>query len=436
MRFTSRLFLVAGAVLSLSACDSFFDRVPETSIGQDEVYTDATGAEAAINGVYNSIQDVMTDYLIFSELAADEAQHTGSYPSWLEVDTNNLSISNAEASGQWIGWYEVVNNANNVIAFVQGTPGLSEERSDEIQGEAYAARAYAYHALVRWFGDVPLVLDPTVDLSNVEVSRTAAGQVYDQIITDLETAQGLVAESQSVGLIDRDVVRGLLARVLLYDGQYQRAGQIASELADAYPLVSLEALYDNLNSTESIWELQFTSDDSNSLAFFAFATGSGGRREYGPTLEFPTLFTEEDARYDYNLVDQGGTLVFNKYYRVATGTDHEFLVRGGEMVLIAAEAAARSGDVGTAVGLVNEIRERAGAEPVDAGTVSSGAAALDLVLAERRIELALEGHRWHDLNRTGRAVSELELDSPNQTLWPIPERDLNVNPNLQQNPGY
>ena len=438
MRFSLRFLLVAGAAFSLSACDSFFDLVPETSVSQNEVYTDATGAEAAINGVYNSLQGVMTDELIMSELAADNAQHTGSYPSWLEVDTNNLSVDNAESTGLWIGWYDVINNANNIIAAVQGTPGLDPDRANEIQGEAYAARAYSYHALTTWFGDVPLVLDPTlnVDPEAVQVSRSSTDEVYAQIISDLRTAEGLVAESQSVGLIDRDVVRAILARVLLYDGQYAEAGQIATELSVAYPLTDLTTLYGNLNSGESIWELQYTTDDSNSMAFFAFSTGAGGRREYAPTQAFADLFAESDDRYDFNIETQGANLVFNKYFRVATGTDHYFLFRGGEMILIAAEVAARAGNTSTAVSLVNEIRSRAGAPSVDAGTIGSAGAALDLVLAERRIELNLEGHRWHDLVRTGRAVSALGLPSTDQTLWPIPERDRKVNPNLSQNPGY
>ena len=87
--------------------------------------------------------------------------------------------------------------------------------------------------------------------------------------------------------------------------------------------------------------------------------------------------------------------------------------------------------------LVNVIRARAGASTLDDDDFDSSAAALDLVLAERARELAYEGHRWHDLVRTNRAVATLPtLDDARFTLWPIPQNELDNNDLLTQNPGY
>ncbi len=434
MTTLSRIVLVTVAALSLSACD-FLDKEPETSISNDAVFTGATGAEAAINGAYNRTQGPMDDFVIFSDLAADFAQHTGSYPSWTEIDVHLIPTGSVEVSQQYTAWYALINQANVIIENVEGTPGLSPTRTNQILGEAYTFRAYALHNLVRWFGPVPIVLQAVTPLDDANVARSSVDEVYDQILEDLQTAEPLVAESRSVGFIDRDVVRALRARVLLYDGQYAAAGVLAAELAAAYPLVALDALYDALNSSESIWELQYTTDDSNSMAFFGFV--NGGRFEYGPTPTALAAYGEDDARADYALAEDGNQTVVGKYFRVNTGADHHFLIRGAEMVLIQAEAAAHADDYDEAVRLVNVVRERAGAEPIDDATITTQAQAIDLILDERALELAYEGHRWHDLVRTGRAVATLEtLTTENFTRWPIPQREIDINEALTQNPGY
>ena len=446
-----RTALIASFALSLTACDSFLEKEPTANLPSDGIFADATGAEAAIAGAYNRVQAPMDDFVIFSDLAAEYAIHTGSFPSWTEVDAHNLQTTNVEAGGQWAGWYALINQANLIIENVDGAQNISAARVNEIKGEAFAMRAYAYHALVRWFGGVPLVLSGAVDLDNLNVPRSSASEIYAQIKSDLEAAEPLVSEARSVGLIDRDVVRAMRARVLLYTEEYEQAGQIASELYDKYPLVPLESLYDNLNSAESIWELQYTTDDQNSMAFFGFVTG--GRREYGPSGDAITAFAETDGRTPFNLSLDGpnSTPIIAKYFRVNTGDDHHFLFRGAEMALIEAEAEARSGDAAAAVAILNEIRTRAGAtlygvdndgdgtldgDADGNGSISSGEA-LDLVIAERGLELAYEGHRWHDLVRIGEAVERLpDLSDPNYTLWPIPQSEIERNSDAVQNPGY
>lgn len=431
--------LVALAVTSLAACD-FLEQEPQAALSNDVIFTSAQGVEAAIAGAYNRTQGPMDDHVIFSDLAADFAEHTGSFPSWNEVDTHNIPTNNVEASGQYTGWYALVNQANLLIDNLTedrlgGIEGLDPARAREIVGEAYFFRAFAHHNLTKWFGGIPLVLSSEIDPANANIARSSVDQVYDQILSDLSEAASRVADERPVGFVDADVVQALRARVLLFDGQYDAAAAAAAPLAAAYPLVSLDALYGSLNSSESIWELQYTILDSNSMAFFAFVTG--GRFEYGPTAEADAFYEANDGRREYVFAQDGNETVIGKYFRPSTGDDHHFVLRGAEMVLIQAEAAARRNDVAQAVALVNVIRARAGASAISASTIGSGTAALDLVLAERARELAYEGHRWHDLVRTNRAVSTLaDLTVQNFTLWPIPQREIDTNDLLTQNPGY
>ena len=96
MSFLSRAALVVAGAVSFTACD-FLDSEPQGSLSSDIIFSDPAGAEAAINGAYSRTQGPMDDYVIFSDLAADWAQPTGSFPSWADVDNHSLGTDNAEA---------------------------------------------------------------------------------------------------------------------------------------------------------------------------------------------------------------------------------------------------------------------------------------------------------------------------------------------------
>ena len=447
MTTLTRAALVVAAAATLAACD-FLEKDPQQSLSSDTIFTDAAGAEAAINGAYSRVQDGQLDLIMMTELAADFMAHTGSFPSWNEVDNHNLATENAEARVQWQDWYQVILQANLILENIDGAEGIEAARVNAITGEALTMRAYAYHNLVRWFGGVPIVTTGVVDIENVDTPRNSVDEVYDFIIADLERARDLVSETRPAAFIDRDATLGLLARVLLYDGQYERAGQIAADVASRHPLASNYAdLFGGLGNDEIIWGLQFTISDSNSLAFHAFTAPAGGRYEYGPTVLGIAAYDTDgdgdadsldtDARFDYNLTVQDERPVFFKYRDVVNGTDSEIILRAAEMVLIQAEAAARAGNYDEAVTLVNRLRTRAGAPAVSADGVDTLDEALAVILSERAIELWGEAHRWHDLVRTDRAVPVLDnLDNEQFTLWPIPRREIDLNSQLTQNPGY
>jgi hypothetical protein len=111
-----------------------------------------------------------------------------------------------------------------------------------------------------------------------------------------------------------------------------------------------------------------------------------------------------------------------------------------EVLLNRAEALAQTGDAAGARALVNTVRANVPGDDLDDldGTLS-GQALLDAIYAERRVALMYEGHRWHDLVRTNRALDVLDIDRADFLLWPIPQREIDLyggNPGFQQNPGY
>ncbi len=426
------------ALLALPACE-VLETEPDDSLSSELVYTSGKNLEAVLVGAYSAVQGMLIDYTIMAELSSDNAEHTGSYPSWQEVDTYNLATNNAESGGVWASDYNVINLANNIItngAEVPTDGTFSAARRDAIIAEAKVLRAFAYHDLVRWFGDVPLVLMPS-EASGVDLypARTAASEVYAQIIKDLTEAEAtLGTTNRPAAYVDGYVAKALLARVYLYQGQWAQAAAKAQEvIAGPFTLGTVASIYDTQGSPESIWEVFYNTQDQNSLAFFAFPSNNGGRYEYAPTANLIAAFDTTDARFPYNIAYAGAAPVIVKYDDPVTGTDSQYAVRLAEMILTRAEALAQLNQLDEARTLLNRIRTRAGLANT---TASSQAAVIDAVLAERRLELAFEGHRWHDLVRTGRAVGTLNIPSASRTLWPIPQRDIDLNRNLQQNEGY
>ncbi len=418
------LYLALLLVVTLPACD-VLDTSPSTALPTDDVFTSGDNLRAALVGAYDGVQGFADDYIIMPELASDNALHSGSYPSWQEVDNFNMPTNNAEASGQWQGSYYLINITNNIIANgpnVAPGAGFTAANRDAIIGEAKVLRAFAYHNLVRWFGGVPLALAPSEGAADVFLSRATREQVYDQIVKDL-------TEAEAAGVLPARV-KGLLARVYLYREQWQQAAAKAQETLALAPLTTTGY------APDAIWTLAYSTQDANSLSFFAFPTNAGGRYEYAPTASIRAAFTASDARTPLNVATVSGQPTIVKYNRVQTDDDPVYLLRSSEMVLTRAEALAELGggaNEAEALSLLNQIRTRAGLPALQNVT---GSALLDAILAERRLELAFEGHRWHDLVRTGRAVSELGVPNQNKTLWPIPQRDIDINKNLTQNEGY
>ena len=160
--------------------------------------------------------------------------------------------------------------------------------------------------------------------------------------------------------------------------------------------------------------------------------------EVAPTADLYSAYSASDRRRDITLGKDGGDYEGLKI-PTTIGAEDLHVIRYGEVVLTKAEALARLNRLPEAVAEYNKIRVRAGLTPHVLGTdVTSQTDVLNAIWNERRLELALEGDRWPDLVRTGRAMSVLELPANRafQLLYPIPSRELIVSPGLTQNPGY
>jgi starch-binding outer membrane protein, SusD/RagB family len=436
-----RILIIAALVMSLAACDSVLDVNPTANIDSDQALVNARGIELAVTGAYSGLQfaNMYAQYLpVLPELYADNLTHTGSFTTLAEFDRRSVFSSNAHLQGAWQAMYNLINRTNNVLAAAPNvTDFASDDVRDQYMGEAYFLRALVYSHLVRYFGDVPVVTEPAVGIDESSfVSRDPVATVYAQIESDLGQAVTLLPPSNTAGRATSGAARALLARVLLEQGNWEQAEVAATMvIGGPYQLVGdYRSLYTTQNGPEAILEVQFTLNDPTSHSFWFFPDEIGGRYEYAPTESLLNAYEEGDERFAASIGQAGARAYNNKYYRIGNRDDNVFAIRLAEMYLIRAEARARQQDFDGAQDDINVIRNRAGLDDLSLDTVSESAL-IDAVLQERRVEFALEGHRFFDLRRAGRAQSVLGL-SQSQLLWPLPQSELDRNPNLVQNPGY
>jgi hypothetical protein len=191
------------------------------------------------------------------------------------------------------------------------------------------------------------------------------------------------------------------------------------------------------NTSEDIWRVAYTAIESNSLGNWYLVAGRG---EVAPSPNLDAAYPSGDVRRAYSIATTGNAnrpLQGNKF-RARPGTEHVHVIRLAELVLIKAEILARQNKLAEAVAEYNIVRRRAGLANHALGTnVTTQADVLAAIDLERRLEFAMEGDRWSDLNRQRRAVQVKGFtDRPGQALFPIPLRDIRTSPGLTQNPGY
>ncbi|MGI4740347.1 MAG: RagB/SusD family nutrient uptake outer membrane protein [Janthinobacterium lividum] len=442
----------------LESCNDSLNVQPVSYIDTANAFNTSSDVRAALVGCYTGLQSVNLygGYIQFmTDLLADNGDESfvGTFTQPQEAQRKTLLITNSTVSATWLSAYDAINRTNNVLANLGKLDTPAQQASAE--GEAKFIRSLLYFDLVRMFGKawndgtpatnlgVPLVLAPTLTVTAADnVSRNTVAEVYTQIITDLTTAETKLANGGLNGFsATRYACAGLLSRIYLQQGDFANAAAAANRAlagsfrlntyyGDNFGYNSVSTTSSTLsNTTEDIFTIQVTAQ-SGTNQLYVFYTSRG---DVQILPQFTRLFEAGDTRAA--LYTTGTTVVTRKY---AIQYANVKLMRTDEMLLTRAEANFRAG---TAVGAtpladINTIRTRAGLPALTDATLTLAA-----ILKERRIELAFEGFRLGDLKRN----MESTIDpltaavipwNANRLVFPIPFREINVNPNLVQNTGY
>ncbi len=453
-KFLIILAMVVGAQF-FQACEGNLNIDPPTALDASVGFKTRQDVNAALLGCYNSLQSGNYYGLRFwalADLYAGSLIHTGTFPSFAQFANRNLLANNAEITNMWNTIYVGVNRTNNVIA---SAPGVNDPafNVNNALGEARLLRAFHYFNLLLAFGGspsgynqsdgvgVPLFTSPTLSADDAAPKpRATEAEVWTQILDDLNFAVANLNENNGIGRANKQVANALKARMHLVRREWQQALDAANSVINSnrYTLLSganYANIYLSKNSTETIWELQFDANNTNSIAFFYYPVALGGRNEITSSTPLRDLHEAGDVRRAVNVTTSPANKT-QKYTRVA-GEDNVQIIRLAEMYLIRAEALARlnrdAQDITDALTNLNVIRSRAGLPDF---TSTDPAAIIDAILKERIIEFAHEGHRWFDVRRTSRLAS-VGLTQEFRALWPIPEREVDTSKGLiAQNSGY
>ena len=445
MKKIQYIFLTAIS-LSTVSCSDFLDQKPDNYISDAAVIQTLSSAKAALNGAYHDLASSSYyggQYFDAGvNLAADNVTWTGSLNYYYDFDTHQYSAENQLLSYAWYAIYATVNQTNQVINKVTVLNDGSESERRRIIAEATVIRSLAFFDLARTWGNIPVVKQATSSPTQFDgVKQTKAKDVYQLVVDDVLAIYNDLSESSDRVHVTRSAADAFLARVYLYLEQWDKAEQYASKVIDNgnYALGTIQDLIDDKETAESIWELAYSSSFTNQQSTYWRSPDQGGRHEWGPSKELvqlladPTVGGDRKAFYqDFSSAQVPDYFVGTLYHR-STLDDDVIIFRLAEQYLIRAEARANQQNVSGALSDLNIIRRRANiSEIVD---VASTQELLNLIADERRVELALEPHRWFDLIRTGKAESVLGIKTY-QTIFPIPYNDIQADKDLVQNDNY
>ena len=450
-------------VATAAGCNSILDVHPINDTEEADAISSPGGARAAIAGMYDGLQS--TSYYggqvtFFGDLSAEDVQHTGTFSTYRQVDLNGLTTDNTSIQGNWNAMYRVVGRTNIIIARVPAVAALAPEERDQMLAEAYFVRALTFHNLQKFWGElapaglgIPLPLVPTTPSVAAQIDRATTAETYTQILSDLAAAESLMTAAGGGGADPRRVtlgaIRAIRARVYLYQGNYAAAETEAEAVMGmGYVLAPnyADLFGEDPNTGEEIFLLEFTPVDFQLLGYYYRAKGAaGGRREIGPTNTLvqqyapgftgtPASFVTSDLRGQHNISFQGTTLYGSKW-GTGIGGEDAHVIRLAEVLLIKAEAEARQNKLAEADSAVDAIRVRAGLPVADLAALGQAGAILEII-QQRRLELAFEGDRWPDLLRTGEIANVFPTMPAYQRLYPIPLSEIDIAPNMAQNPGY
>jgi starch-binding outer membrane protein, SusD/RagB family len=444
-----KVAILAALLLVGTACEDKLDLADPNNTGPDIVFANDKNVKSALVGAYNGLSNGAYfggNSARNGELLADnnEIVFSGTFNDVSDIYRKEMITVNSDVANMWIAAYNTINITNNVLASLNV---VNAEDQDQVEGEALFLRGLSYFELVLFFaqpysaGDITTNLGVPImlveDRNSVEkVARNTVEEVYAQIVDDLSTAENLLAEGPDPGKATKEAAAGVLSRVYLQMADYANARDAANRAIGTgnYSLrPNNAAVFNTGSTTEDLFDIPVSSVDGvNNMNTFYASASNGGRGDVEVLAAHEALYTGGDGRLGLFYTDPatGDRRVgkwINRYGSVK-------VIRLAELYLTRAEANFR---LGTTVGAtpladVDAIRARA-------GLASVGAATLANILNERRLELAHEGQRLHDIKRLQGSISQgatvYQYDDP-LLVFPIPQRERNVNGNLDQNEGY
>lgn len=485
--------------LPICSCNKYLDLHPQNGITSDKFWQTKEQLQSAVIGIYATMRTgPAADFFEWGEARADFVA-AGPGISTDENNIINTSILPTNGIVNWSPFYKIISLCNNVIDNAPGVISrdhtLTQASLNSSLGVARAIRALMYFYLVRSFGDVPLLLKYTESDGDLQqLAKSPQQDVLAQIISDLKEAETLTVPSYGNNVYDKGQITTFTVYTIEADVYLWMADDEHPEYytdcitacdkvisSNKYALVPgdenwFKTLYAQGNSVEGIFELQFDAQALNPFYNY-FSTTKGVNTKYlaNPLVieNFYTTDPLDATNADIRGIDVAVHVAdqsIPKYVETNINTfltsgdnsyAHWIIYRYADVLLMKAEACIHANQRQDALNLINQIRTRAHALPSSAQnpSVDDIDALTDYLVAERAREFAFEGKRWYDLLRNAKRDNFARLDllqnaislsvpplyvqsalnklnDPNSLYFPIPQSEIQLDPNLVQNPFY
>ena len=481
-----QLIILSAVVVATQGCKKYLDVDPPYSQDAENFFETPEDYDRALTGAYDLLQSSFLSLWI-GEIASDNSiaggESVNDSQGLHQIDLMNHGGVNVELRNILRWNYAGVTRANYIM---ENKDNIEFSGKEKILAETRFLRAYYYFELVKFFGDVPLIIDKRIGIDEAtQIERSPKSEVYAQIETDLQYAAGILDPIATVqGRATKGAALSLLGKVYLYQNKYADAAATFDQViaSNAYSLVANYGdlfQVNNENSSESVFSVQYSGLEGGSYGCLICLEGNAapgfqGIRQYNgpvygdgnsynlPTQSLYDAFSPLDSRRNHSILDidafiaaqpnpetisyaigAGGHTGFynNKYIKRLgelglpdndlTSPLNYMAIRYSDVLLMAAEAHYLNGNTSLAQQLVNQVRGRAGVQGVSVNSIN-------VIYKERRYEFAGEGHRFFDLVRTGQAATFIEgFQTGKNEIFPLPQVEIDLaGGNWSQNPGY
>lgn len=487
MKINIKYILIVVVLITQYACSDWLELEPPSGLTRDEFWQAKEDVESVLMGAYSAFAGIDDLLFVHGEARGDMVTDD------INIDENirnmmNGNIYSDNSFANWEKFYQIINYANEVINNAPAVKEIDKTFTEyQLQGflsEAYFIRSLAYFYLVRIYGDIPYVTEPSetddVDFYPAKISGDA---VLDSISADLLDARLYLADNylsivETKGRASREACEALLADIALwrfdYEGVIEHVNNIQnSDKIELLPGRAWFTLFYPGNTLESIFELQFDYRLNQQNKTYGLTNFNG--QNFDPSMTAVRMFSVEyatepvrgekasirkEGEDDYTVWKYVGLAPDGRTVRpsILQNAANWIVYRYADVLLMKAEALSQLGRYNEALEIINDdIRYRAGMPSISIPNTTTSFE--DAILDERARELAFEGKRWFDLLRMGRRnnfarsdklvemiiqnvpstqkrILGSKLTNPQGWYMPIHKDELERNVNLVQNPYY
>lgn len=487
--------LLLTITLLASGCQKdFLDRRPPGELTFEEFFQNADQAVQATNAVYEQYRSfdlAALSYIGCTDILSDDADKgstANDAPLLSDLDNFTMDATNPYISPLYKGHYRAIARANVAIEGIARVESMDEALRSRLIGECKFLRAYSYFLLVQWFGDLVLVTKTLQGDEYYAQTRQPKEVIYAQIEQDLKDAAAVLPEKDGYpasekGRVTQAAAKGLLAKLYMLKKDWASAEAQCMDIINGGKYSLLTRYADNFlpvgeNGTESVFEIQTVALETQQAAGpgsspYNMVQGVRGVPNLGwgfnrPSDNLVSSYENGDPRREATIIYVGEILpdgstqvkdnpeIINERYNQKAwvpahsglqdnGPGNIRVLRYSDILLLAAEAKNELGKSGEALPLLNLVRKRARGTNnfiLPDVTVTDQTQLRERIYRERRVELAMEQHRWFDLVRWGRAETVMtalgkSFVANKHEVLPIPQTEVDLTSGkVTQNNGY